>query len=329
MVSMNRNSEMLQITSAGLLLTYWCNARCAHCYEISGPDRTAWMSAGDARRHFEALARLGLDPSGIHVGGGESFGDYPLLLDVVRAARHAGLDGVGYVETNGYWATSRDVVRDRLLELREAGMRQIAISADVFHQSFVAPQRVALLWRTARDVLGQTGVRARRWQFLKSPIDLRSAGADERRAAYRDALAHHAERMTGRAAAELADLVEHHPAENFRGEDCAQGLADGAHLHIDPAGYVFPGTCAGLILGRAGPRTALDDVLAAPRGPLWRTLTEGGPWALRAEAMELGYRDQPGGYADKCHLCTRVRTFLFGQNRHPAEIGPADLYDSR
>ncbi|NIA21877.1 MAG: radical SAM protein [Anaerolineaceae bacterium] len=329
MERMNPNCDMLRISSAGLLLTYWCNARCGHCYLSCSPDRTSWMNVEDARRHFQALARLGLDPSGVHIGGGEPFGNYPLLLEVVRAAGEAGLGGVGYVETNGYWATDAEVVRRRLGELGEAGMQRISISADVFHQEFVDPQRVTLLWQAALEVLGQGGLRARRWQFLKSPTDLRSASATARRAAYAEALSRHDERMTGRAAAELSGLVERFPAETFREQNCAAGLRDSGHLHIDPSGYIFPGTCAGLLLGKACCGRSADEVLAAPRGPLWRLLVEGGPGALLGEALQLGYRQADGGYADKCHLCTSLRAFLLNENRFPDEIGPAALYDSR
>ena len=106
-------------------------------------------------------------------------------------------------------------------------------SADVFHQAFIDPQRVTLLWRTAVEVLGQGGVRARRWQFLKTPIDLRSATGARRRAAYLEALSGYDERMSGRAAAELAGLLQGQPAETFRGRNCAGQLRDCSHVHID------------------------------------------------------------------------------------------------
>jgi hypothetical protein len=323
---MSADDEVIRITAAGLLPTYWCSARCAHCYELSSPRRSGWMTLDDARSHLAALRRLGADPAGIHIGGGEPFGNYPLLVDIVRAAREVGLDGLGYVETNGYWATDDELARRRLTELRDAGLRQLSLSADVFHQSYVDPACLTRLWTVARDVFGPRGVRARRWRFLKAPLDLRAATDDERRAAYAQALAEHAERMTGRAARELAPLVPGRPAARFAGELCSEALRDSGHVHVDPNGYVFPGTCAGLLLGRASATHPLDAILAAPRGQLWRLLVAGGPVQLLALAASLGYRELPGGYADKCHLCTSVRKFLYERGQNAEELGPREMY---
>jgi len=325
---MDSREQRIPITAAGLLLTYWCNARCAHCYEMSGPERRAWMSEADARRHLAALARLGVPASGVHIGGGEPFGDYPLLLTVVRAARDAGLDGIGYVETNGYWATEPESVRRRLESLRDAGMRQVSISADVFHQAYVDPACVARLWHIACDILGSGGVRARRWRFLKEPTDLRSASDAERRAAYREALQVRAERMTGRAAQCLSALVPRRPAAALAPERCGKALRHSGHVHVDPYGHVFPGTCVGLVLGRATRDRPLDAVLAGPRGQLWRLLVERGPYGLMRYAVSCGYREAVDGYADKCHLCTSVRTFLRRSGRHEDELAPAEVYEN-
>jgi len=347
------------VSAAGLLLTYWCNARCDHCYELSGPERRGWMSVEAAQRHWAALKRLGAEAAGLHVGGGEPFGDFPRLAAVVRAAREAGLEGVGYVETNGFWATDDALVQERLAELREAGLRQISISCDVFHQTFVDPAAPQRLWRVAREVLGEAGVRARRWRFLQSPQDLRGSDEAAREAAYRAALTAHPERMTGRAAMRLARFLPRFSAEKFSDDRCSgalpapqacagsdrttmpagqawhqsswthgSALEDAGHVHVDPAGWVFPGTCVGILLGQTDERTPLDEVLARPAGQVRRILAARGPWGLREElAVPLGYLNEPEGYADKCHLCTSVRTFLFRTGKFAAELGPREVYE--
>lgn len=322
----NAKGSQNTISAAGLLLTYWCPARCAHCYECSGPDRTAWMSVPDARRHLEALARLGVPTEGVHIGGGEPFGDFDRLLAVVRTAGDSALGGIGYVETNGYWATGDAVVRERLSALRDAGMRQISISADAFHQAFVDPASAQRLYHVARELLGERGVRARRWRFLQRPTDLRKASPDVLAQAYRKALEEFPERMTGRAARELAPMLPQHPPEAFSGDACAAAMAESAHVHVDPAGYVIPGTCAGLTLGRATDEAPLDAVLAAPRGRLWQTLVSGGPVALLKEAERAGYARSSGGYADKCHLCTEIRGHLQSVGAMAEELGPPEVY---
>jgi radical SAM family protein len=327
MTTMGEPDSITNIAAAGLLLTTWCNARCAHCYELSHPGRRLWMDQADARRHLSSLASLGVPASGVHIGGGEPFGDYPRLLSVVRAARGVGLAGVGYVETNGYWATSDAIAATRLAELREAGMQQISISADVFHQSWVDPVCVQRLHRVAVDVLGSGGVRARRWKFLQNPIDLRQADEATRRECYREALRAHGERMTGRAARVLADLVPRHPASAYAETACRESLVAGGHVHIDPKGHVFPGTCSGLLLGQATEALPLEDVLLQPPGPVRRALVAGGPVALMRLAEAEGYTQRDGGYAGKCHLCTDVRTFLFTRHHHVGEVGPREMVE--
>ena len=105
------------ITAAGLLVTDYCPARCRHCYVSAGPDGKRWMTPDAARGHFAALRRLSVPADGVHIGGGEPFGrgtqsDFDRLLAIVRAAREAGLDGVGYVETGGAWAVSETRARE-------------------------------------------------------------------------------------------------------------------------------------------------------------------------------------------------------------------------
>ncbi len=314
------------VSAVGVLITYWCNARCAHCYLRCGPLRRLEMTAEDAHGHFAAIGRLGIDAADIHIGGGEPFGNFAHLLDVLRAAREAGLAGIGYVETNGFWATDDKLVIDRLQTLAAYGVQRISLSVDVYHQAFVDPLAVARLARLTPQVLGERSLRVRRWRSLKAPVDLRGLGSDELRAAYQSALADFPERMTGRAADELAPLLPGRPPDDFRSMNCSRALLESGHVHVDPQGIVSPGTCAGIIIGRATEDQPLDLLLSRPRGQICNRLIDGGPLALAAMAAESGYRPRPQGYADKCHLCTDVRHWLVGRGMAADEIGPASLY---
>jgi hypothetical protein len=301
------------ITAAGLLVTDWCSARCRHCYVESGPAGTQWMTPEAAAGYFAALARLGVPAEGVHIGGGEPFGDFDRLLTIVRAARAAGLDGVGYVETNGYWATDSATIRDRLRALSEAGMRQLSISADPYHQEFVPPDRVRLLYAVARDCLGPRGLRVRRWKWLKEGTDVSQLPEAARQDLFREFLKQYPERMTGRAAETLAALADRTPIEALPREGCRKPLLESGHVHVDPLGWIYPGTCAGITLGRATPDHPLDAVLAAwpsAADPIISPLVEGGPASLAAEAAGRGFLPDPAGYAGKCHLCWTVRRWM-------------------
>jgi MoaA/NifB/PqqE/SkfB family radical SAM enzyme len=319
----------IQITAAGLLITDWCPAACRHCYVRASPEGSRWMSLEAAARHLAAFARMGVPGSGIHIGGGEPFGDVERLLAIVRCARDAGLSGVGYVETGGFWATSENLVRQRLAALRDGGMRQLAISADPYHQEFIPPERVRLLFDVARDVLGPGGVRVRRWKWLQHPEDVAAMPEQQRAALFADFLRRYPERPTGRAAERLAPLARRLPVERLPDEGCRNALLQSRHLHVDPDGWISPGTCAGIVLGRATADDPLDALLAAWRlsdSPRLTLLAGGGPRQLLPEAERLGFAVDPAGYAGKCHLCWMLRSHLVRAGAAGNEFEPAGLY---
>ena len=331
------------ITAAGLLVTDYCPARCRHCYVSAGPDGKRWMTPDAARGHFAALRRLGVsfDPEaldgpadGVHIGGGEPFGrgteaDFDRLLAIVRAARQAGLDGVGYIETGGAWAVSETRAREWLTALAEAGMRQLAISADPYHQEFIPAERVTLLYAAARDVLPSGGVRARRWRWLQSPQDVAAMPESEKEILFRTALDRYSERMTGRAAEELAPLMGRVPIGEVPDDGCAEALLASGHVHVDPEGWVYPGTCAGIALGRATAERPLDELLCGwcvgdwPRIAL---LAAGGPKRLLERSERCGFEADPAGYAGKCHLCWSVRRHRMRSGAGGEDFAPESLY---
>lgn len=312
------------LTAAGLLITLACPARCRHCYVSSGPDRPEWMALEDAQSHLAALARLGVPAAGIHIGGGEPFLDFDRLLAVVRAA-----GGIGYVETNGFWATDAAAIRRRLEALAAAGMMQLSISADPYHQEFVPPGRVHLLYETAREVLGPGGVRVRRWKWAQDPKDVAAMPEEERQALFADFLRRYPERMSGRAAEELAPLADRRPIEEIASEDCRAAILGSRHVHIDPDGWVYPGTCAGIVLGRATRDTPLDTLLQDLRveaETALARLVESGPAGLLDAARRSGFHADPRGYAGKCHLCWTVRQHLVRAGAAGNVFHPASLY---
>lgn len=334
--SPSSDSQRLAIWEfAGLMITYWCNAKCAFCYVYSAPDRGGEMEIDDAVRIWRGLdelaARGGLTMR-VHLAGGEPTGDWPRLLAMVRAARDAGLTPLEKVETNAFWATDDDLTRVRIEQLGALGMEMLVISADVYHQEFVPIERAERCARIARAVLGGDRVRVRWWDFLSEPADVWRASQERKQDAFRAALARHKERLTGRAAERLSAFFERFPPEHFREEHCVREVLHSKHVHIDPYGNVFPGVCSGIILGNANQREIpeLWDDLAenwrehAVVGPVVR----GGSYELMQAAIPLGYEPLADGYANKCHLCQHVRQFLLDGGHWPDAIGPAEVYSN-
>lgn len=318
---------------AGLMVTYWCNARCAFCYVYSAPDRGGEMSVQAAVEHWRGLDRIAAahrKTMRIHLAGGEPFGDWPRLLAIVRAARDAGLTPLEKIETNAFWATDDDLTRVRLEQLAALGLERLLISADVYHQEFVPLERVQRCVAQARRVLGPGRVRVRWWDFLQHPVELRQHDADAKRRAYAAALERHRERLTGRAAERLAGLLPRFAAEHFRGAHCVEEVLQSRHVHVDPYGNVFPGVCSGIILGNAGeqPIEALWHALAAhwAEHPVVSAVAAGGSFELMQRAAALGYTPLTDGYANKCHLCTHVRQFLVDRGLWRESVGPRECY---
>ena len=336
-------------SSAGILLTYWCNARCASCYLCCGPHRreemeidlalTVWRSLVEACPRLPLPTRrrqAGAGPSGqahrcrVHLTGGEPFGDPARLLTLLGRARREGLAAPN-VETNAFWATDAATVRERLAALDEAGVETLAISADPYHQQFVPLRNAALLARIAEEILGPRRVQVRWKPWLTDGCDTDRLAENDRRRLFAEyaAAGHGRDRMSGRAAAELAPLLPQHPPEHFADSPCREPLLRSRNVHVDPGARAFPGTCAGIVLGTLAEKSVADvwrrlDLDHRDR-PVLGALCRGGPVELLALAGASGFRPR-AGYASKCHLCWHLRGHLAAAGLFPDEIGPQELY---
>jgi len=324
-------------TFAGLLLSYWCNARCEFCYACCGPEAEHWAAPAEVLRWWRQLRALAEECAGrpvrIHLTGGEPFGNWPLLLEIAQRAHDEGLTAEGSfekVETNAFWAVEPQIVRDRISRLDRLDMQMLVVSADPYHQQFVPPEHVRICVETAREILGSDRVRVRWQDWYENMQDLRQVEPACRREMFRRALAKHRERLTGRAASSLTELMERRPADAFLGQNCLRAILASRHVHIDPYGNVFPGVCMGIRLGNAN-EAALPAIWQQTaehwaEDPVLRSLVDAGPYGLLEHAEALGYRPLPAGYASKCHLCAHVRRFFFEKGLFKDKIGPAACY---
>ncbi|MCC7157814.1 MAG: SPASM domain-containing protein [Bryobacterales bacterium] len=135
-----------------LMLGYRCNARCRCCLwgdELSRPDR---LDVEEAKGWIDQAGELGACKR-LGFSGGESF-LYAREMLALSEYAHAKYQSVAVASTNAYWAKSLDKAREALLPLRQAGMGELLVSADEFHQEYVPLDNV----RHALDAARALGI---------------------------------------------------------------------------------------------------------------------------------------------------------------------------
>jgi len=303
----------------------------------------------------------------VHLSGGEPFGDWDKLIELCRRAKSEGLGPLEKVETNAFWATDEATVREKVAALDDAGMQKLGISCDPYHQEFVPIERCRLAARVAGEMLGEDRVQVRWRDWLEGGLDVLGMSESQRAALLAEYAASRRERLNGRAADVLARHLPCQPMEAFADNSCHESLLRSRHVHVDGAGRVMPGTCAGILLGTLSPsagigeiwrrlvedisdndseiencesRTAneqpesqrifpIRDSRLATRDsrPVVGTLAKSGPYGLAQAARAAGFQPRAQGYAGKCHLCWDVRRFLALRGDHADELGPTWLYE--
>jgi len=320
--------------SAGLLLTYKCNAACEFCYYNCSPQQNGLMTVDTAICAWQSLQNLAGEAAKVHITGGEPFLYWERLVEILEAAKKQNLGPVDIIETNGFWATDENVIRQRLNALDSLGMRRLKISCDPFHQEYVDIEPVRRLASEAVETLGADRVLVR-WQKylpvrqagLDNPVDMKSLSPSQREQYYIRCVKDYPCRFTGRAAEKLAELFADKPPEVIASENCKSAFLGAKGVHIDPYGNIFSGTCSGIIIANINQKP-LENVwqeFHPAQNEIINILFNHGPAGLLKEAGKHGYKTKKL-YADKCHLCTDVRQFFYENSLAKSAVGPAECY---
>jgi len=285
------------------------------------------MPVDTAISAWQSLKILAGESAKIHITGGEPFLYWDHLQEILEQGQKQNLGKVDLVETNGFWATNEKIVTQRLKRLDQLGMNRFKVSTDPFHQQYVDIEPVRRLAEIATDILGPERVLVRWQKYLENPIDMKSLSEAELEQQYIDAMKDYPCRFTGRAGGKLAELVASKSVESLAAMNCKSDFLAAKGVHIDPFGNVFSGTCSGIIVGNVN-QTSLEDIwkqFDPAQNGLIKTLFNSGPFGLLDKAAKLGYKREKF-YASKCHLCTSIRQFFFGNSIEDSIIGPADCY---
>ena len=336
---LERNEPKFKLwRSAGLLLTYKCNCACEFCYYNCNPEKGGLMPLDMAVEAWTSLKILAGDNAKVHMTGGEAFLYWDHLQEILEAAQKRNLGKVDLIETNGFWATSDNIIRQRLQRLDELEMHRFKISTDPFHQEYVDIEPVRRLAEIAIEILGPQRVLVRWRKYLENPTQIKgSPPADpasvqdfaetRRERQYIEAIKDYPCRFTGRAAGKLAELFASTTAENLASKNCKSEFLGAKGVHIDPFGNVFSGTCSGIIFGNIN-TNKLEDIwkhFSPEQNEIIHTLFSSGPFGLLKRAENAGYKTRKS-YADKCHLCTDIRQFFLKNGIEKSIIGPKECY---
>jgi MoaA/NifB/PqqE/SkfB family radical SAM enzyme len=286
------------------------------------------LSPKDLRGILRELKKLGFTGMNLHFGGGEPFFNYKHLIECMEVAKEEGMLPLGKLETNGFWCKNEKLARERLHEIKGYGIGRLSISCDPFHQEYIPIETIQQAERIATEILGEDVVRVVPRELLDNPFDMMALSHDEKTEVFREVLSRYPMRIMGRAAKQLAHLVEKFPKEKFVNEHCGRKLMWKGSIHIDPYGNVFPSVCAGINVGNATetPLSKIHGDFDYDAHPMVKTLVEKGPLPLMEEAIERGFADKKEGYATKCHLCYEARCFFWEQGMYHDEIGPGEVY---
>lgn len=322
--------------SGGIILSYKCNTNCKHCmYACSPKWEGDWISEEDAHRILAWLSerlhgkypypdRIGVN-YGIHFTGGEPFLNFDLLLKVTEMADRLEIPST-FVETNCFWCREDETTREKLIQLKDAGLDGILISVNPFALERIPFERMERAARISREIFGPNAIIYQSYfydQFRKLGIKGTLPFEEYmQRAGYG---LQHAELLPGgRISYKLGYLYEKYPAKLFFRESCRQELIREWHIHIDNYCNYVPGYCAGISLGDARELDALCNGIELNDMPVLKALL------TRLEELyelgkELGYAEQEG-YISKCHLCLDIRRHLVKLGEFK-ELKPLEFYE--
>jgi hypothetical protein len=274
------------------------------------PERSGGYISKAAAEDISVLLREGGCRS-VHIGGGEPFLDFDGLIELVQTLTNAGIR-VEYVETNAYWATDDQQIKQRLRSLLSAGADTLCISLDPFHAEYV-PVKLPLY---LAEICQRTNYGYFLWQEKYLPalsrLDPNKAysRAELERLISSDYVLKTAQSyglsLGGRAINIEAEYTALKPVDSITDSRPCRRLLSSDHFHVDLNGKFIPPGCTGIAISLE------DAVRGIPDGkyPVFEALLSGGTVELLRYAQTRGFVENPGGYTSSCALCFHIRHWL-------------------
>lgn len=283
-----------------------CNAQCDMCYQGAGPHGSELIGKHELSAHevkailIEAGNIDGLAKR-VHFSGGEIFLQYEKHLEYFSFARETGFFNDIGVTTNAFWAKDKKKANDLVKRCRKAGLVNMEISWDYWHQSYIDADAVsnAIEACATNDIHGHLRILTTKQHScgealaLLRPRALENAGQITSGPVF----------PTGRAKHKID------PADIFF-SDVSGCCFNMLNLSINAKGNVCP-CCAGsdqtegFSMGNIRGQSIVDIASKMKRSPMLRTIAFYGVHKLLPILRDAGFTLK-GPYANMCHLCYEI-----------------------
>jgi MoaA/NifB/PqqE/SkfB family radical SAM enzyme len=300
-----------------------------------------WINREEAKKVLKHLANsfnkgytfdssnVGIN-MGLHLTGGEPFLNYDLLLDLTKTASNLRISFI-FVETNCFWCTDNEITKERLKQLREAGLHGIMISVNPFILEYVPFKRTIRAIRFSCEVFGRNTMVYQEFylrQFLSLGIkDTLSFKKYLKKAGF-NYLSHVELIPMGRACYELGNVYNKYPADKFFNLSCREELTRPWHIHVDNYYNYMTGYCGGISLGDARHLDGIYRGIELSNHPIIAKLIshKGIENLYKLGVEEYNYRELYDGYISKCHLCLDIRRHITKLTDEYKELKPRRFY---
>jgi organic radical activating enzyme len=317
------------LETGGLIVTYNCNSKCAHCVRSSSPTRdNKYIDSEMLQKSILKLKEVNC--KSLHIEGGEPFLHPDKLIKTVSIL-HKNKIALEHIVTNAFWYRNSNDTTQILKQLQEFGLSTLLVKVSAFQNEFVPLNKVKRLVETADKV----GINSLIWDAESYPeVACFDPGKTHTLKEYQkkfgeDYIRNMSSRFSLTLSGRAYNLFNKHmskiPLNEIvkNGLGCKHEFTSKHHFHVDLYGnYIFPHT-KGLTIN-------VDDInkpLDAKKYPFLSVILTDGINGLYQLATRQYHFVPFQEYISKCHLCYHIREYLVSiQKINSPDLQPVDLY---
>jgi MoaA/NifB/PqqE/SkfB family radical SAM enzyme len=315
------NNVKVDIDRIEFVVTHSCTGKCKHC---SAENVNAEAGSVNAEAAENAIRRISerYAPGSVMTFGGESLLYPDTVCMIHRTARERGIPDRQII-TNGYFSNDEHQIEKTAAALCEAGVNDILISIDAFHQEFIPVDKVLFF---AKELLDNDAPEVRAHPAWIINKDHDNPYNEETRRILKlfadigiDAPTGNNVFPSGKAEKNFKEyypLPDHIDLTMPCGTAPYTGRLDEITcVAINPNGDIYE--CS-FFMGNINKNDILDilDGYDPYKFPAAAALIEGGVAKLTEYAEGFGIKTDMGGCYTACGVCRKIMTFLRQREIH-------------